>query len=456
MNQPKKPILVNAFTMNSVGHIHQGLWTHPRDESSRYHTLSYWTNTARILEHGLFDGIFIADVLGYYDVYQGNADLTLRESIQLPSNDPWTLVSAMAAVTEHLGFGVTATVRAENPYAFSRRVSSLDHLTNGRLGWNIVTGHLDSTARALSGEARLESHDARYDRADDFLEFVYKLWEGSWQDDAVVIDKSGRVFTDPKKVRAIWHDGAYYRGNAIHLCQPSPQRTPVLFQAGTSGRGLRFAGKHAEGVFIWPPDKERARQASRALREAARESGRHPEDIRIFAGIAVVTGETNGEARDKYEEYMRYSNTEAALAHFSAATGIDFSRYDLDEPIDYGVSNAIQSAQQNVERKGLLTRRQLLEAHGNIGSRAVLVVGDGRQVADELEAWVEEGEIDGFNLTRIVVPETWEDFSRFVVPELQNRGRFKTTYREGALRHKLFGQGNKLPERHPGARFRHG
>lgn len=186
-----KKILLNAFDMNCVGHINHGLWTHPRDESHRFNELSYWTDLAKTLEKGLFDGLFIADITGVYDVYQNGIDLTLKESIQLPSHDPSTLVSAMATVTKNLGFGVTVNLSYESPYQFARRFASLDHLTHGRIGWNIVTGYLDSAQR-LIGENGLKDHDLRYEQAEEFLQLCYKFWEGSWEDDAVLKDKQQR------------------------------------------------------------------------------------------------------------------------------------------------------------------------------------------------------------------------------------------------------------------------
>jgi FMN-dependent oxidoreductase (nitrilotriacetate monooxygenase family) len=292
----KKQILLNAFNMNCVGHINHGLWTHPRDRSSDYNTIEHWTDMARTLERGLFDGLFIADIVGVYDLYQGNVDTTLRESIQLPVNDPLMLVSAMAAVTQHLGFGVTVNLTYEQPYLLARRFSTLDHLTRGRIGWNIVTGYLDSAARAmgLSGQV---AHDERYDRADEYLEVLYKLWEGSWEEGAVRADKAARVFADPARVHKVRHDGRYYKVDGYHLSEPSPQRTPVLFQAGSSGRGQRFAGRHAECVFISPPSKEAARKSVQSLREQLVQAGRRPDDVKVFVGAAVVTGATHKQAR---------------------------------------------------------------------------------------------------------------------------------------------------------------
>jgi FMN-dependent oxidoreductase (nitrilotriacetate monooxygenase family) len=447
----KKKILLNAFNMNCVGHINHGLWTHPRDDSTRYRSLGYWTDLARLLERGLFDGIFLADIVGVYDVYQQSVDLTLRESVQLPVNDPLLLVPAMAGVTRHLGFGVTSNLSYEPPYLFARRMSTLDHLTDGRAGWNIVTGYLDSAARAMGMQAQ-EEHDSRYDRADDYLELAYKLWEGSWEDGAVQRDKQARVFADPSRVHRIRHQGPYYRMEGYHLCEPSPQRTPVLFQAGSSGRGQQFAARHAEGIFIMAQDKEATRRTVQGLREQAVRAGRRAEDLKIFMGLAVVVDKTARAANEKFEEYWRYASPEAGLAHFASSVGVDFSRYGLDDPVDYGGGNGIQSA-ASTARAGAMTKRRLLERF-RLGSRYPTVVGDAAAVADELQSWVDETGIDGFNLSRTVTPESYADFIDLVVPELQSRGVYKTAYEEGALRHKLFGGGDRLPARHPAAAYR--
>ncbi|MBY4948260.1 LLM class flavin-dependent oxidoreductase [Cupriavidus respiraculi] len=447
----KKTILLNAFNMNCVGHINHGLWTHPRDRSTEYNTIEYWTDQARTLERGLFDGLFLADIVGVYDVYQGNVDVTLRESIQLPVNDPLLLVPAMAAVTRHLGFGVTVNLSYEPPYLLARRFSTLDHLTRGRIGWNIVTGYLDSAARAMGVQAQLP-HDQRYDRADEYLDVMYQLWEGSWEDGAVRRDKAARVFADPARVHRVRHEGAHYRVDGYHLAEPSPQRTPVLFQAGSSGRGQQFAARHAECVFISPPNREAARNTVKALREQLVAAGRRPDDVKVFAGAAVVTGPTEQQARAKHAEYKDYASREAGLAHFAASTGVDFGQYDLDAPVDYAGGNAIESASRTAQQQGW-TRRKLLSLF-ELGGRYPALVGDPAQVADELQSWVEDTGIDGFNLSRTVVPESYEDFVDLVVPVLQERGVYKTAYAEGSLRRKLFGESDRLPARHAAAQFR--
>jgi alkanesulfonate monooxygenase SsuD/methylene tetrahydromethanopterin reductase-like flavin-dependent oxidoreductase (luciferase family) len=238
-----------------------------------------------------------------------------------------------------------------------------------------------------------------------------------------------------------------------HLSEPSIQRTPVLYQAGTSGRGRQFAIRHAECVFITAPDKASARKTSRLLRETLVAAGRRADDIKILVGITVIADRSRQVAQEKYAEYLRYASPEAGLAHFSASTGIDFSRYELDDTIAYGgPSNASQSAAQLAQQRGW-TKRQLLGELA-IGGRYPTIVGDGSQVADELNDWIVEGEIDGFNLTRTVTPESYEDFIAYVVPALQDRGIYKTAYAEGSLRNRLFGEGNRLPPRHAGSTFR--
>ena len=449
-SQPKK-ILLNAFDMNCVGHINHGLWTHPRDESHRFNELSYWTELAKTLELGLFDGLFIADITGVYDVYQHNIDLTLKESIQLPSHDPSTLVSAMAAVTQHLGFGVTVNLSYESPYQFARRFASLDHLTQGRMGWNIVTGYLDSAER-LIGHKGLKDHDLRYEQAEEFLELCYKFWEGSWENDAIQKDKINRIFTDPKKVHEIHHQGKFYQSQGVFQVAPSKQRTPVLYQAGASAKGLSFATQHAEGMFIGADSPEKLKLQVEKIREQTQQQGRNPDEIKLFVGITVVTAETDELAQEKFAEYIRYASPEAGIAHFSSSVGIDLSQFAANEAIPYKQTNSIASVNNKFkEQKITITD---LKAQHILGGRYPLIVGSGATVAEKLIQLLDETGVDGFNLTRTVAPESHQDFIRLVIPELQQRGRYKTAYENGSLRHKLFQQGDLLSETHPAQQFR--
>ena len=289
----QREIRLNAFDMACVGHIQQGIWTHPRDTSTQYNTLAHWLDLARLLERGLFDGLFLADVLGVYDVLDGSADAAIRSAAQVPLLDPAMLVPAMAAVTSQLGFGITANLSYEAPYLFARRMSTLDHLTQGRIGWNIVTGYLDSAARAMGLDRQMQ-HDDRYDMADEYMEVVYRLWEESWGEGAVLRDAAGGRFADPAQIRRIRHEGRQYRLDAYHLCEPSPQRTPVLYQAGASARGQAFAARHAECVFLNGGPAEDVARHIASLRALAA-----PRELRVFVGATLVMGRSEAEAAEK-------------------------------------------------------------------------------------------------------------------------------------------------------------
>ena len=440
-----REIRLNAFDMACVGHIQQGMWTHPRDRATDYLSLDHWTGMARLLERGLFDGLFLADVLGIYDVHGGSGDAAIRHGVQVPLLDPMLLVPAMAAVTQHLGFGVTVNLAWEPPALLARRFSTLDHLTKGRIGWNIVTGYLDSAARAM-GLDRQMAHDDRYDMADEFMQVVYRLWEESWAADAVKRDRVAGVYADPARVRRIRHEGRQYRMDAPHLVEPSPQRTPVLYQAGASDRGRAFAAQHAECVFLNGGPKPHAAGLVQDLRARA---GSRP--IKAFMGATLIIGRTAAEARDKLEDYRRCASVEAALVHASASLGIDLAKLDLDDELPAAPSEAIRSNVEALRAAAPRATKRALIDQMILGSRQPPIVGSAEEVADALIAWVDEADIDGFNLSRTVVPECLEDVVTMLVPALQERGRYKRDYAPGTYREKLFGAGPRLAAPHPAA-----
>ena len=449
-----REIRLNAFDMNCVGHIQHGMWAHPRDRSMHYTDLDHWVSLARTLERGLFDGLFLADILGVYDVFQGQPDASIRNAVQIPVNDPLLLIPAMAYATQHLGFGVTCNLTYEPPYTFARRMSTLDHLTKGRIGWNVVTGYLDSAARGM-GLAQQPEHDSRYDVAEEYMQVVYQLWEGSWEDRAVLRDRASRRFADPARVHRVKHEGVHYKVDAIHLSEPSPQRTPVLYQAGASARGREFAAAHAECIFVNGQFRHNVRDIVADIRARTKAFGRDPHDIKMFVGATVVVAPTEAEAQDKLAEYREYASSEGALAHYSSSVGVDFSRYGPDEPIRFVNTNALRSNLEAITvRSGTeWTLRKLMQMMV-LGSRQAPIVGSPSQVADELLAWVSEADVDGFNLSRTVIPECVEDFVALVVPELQTRGVMKRAYAPGTLREKLFGGAARLPASHPAAHCR--
>lgn len=440
-----REIRLNAFDMACVGHIQQGLWTQPRDRAVGYLSLDHWMALARLLERGLFDGLFLADVLGVYDVHGGSQDAAVRHGVQIPLLDPMLLVPAMAAVTTHLGFGVTVNLAWEPPALLARRFSTLDHLTRGRIGWNIVTGYLDSAARAM-GLDRQMAHDDRYDMADEFMGVVYRLWEESWAADAVKRDRATGVYADPSRVSRIRHDGAQYRLDAPHLVEPSPQRTPVLYQAGASDRGRAFAALHAECVFINGGPKPHVAALVADLRRRAA-----PRPIQAFMGATLILGRTATEARDKLEDYRRHASMEAALVHASASLGIDLARFGMDDELPTA-SEAIRSNVEALRAAAPRATKRALIDRMVLGSRQPPIVGSVEEVADALIAWADDADIDGFNLSRTVMPECLEDVVTLLVPALQERGRYKRGYAEGTYREKLFGAGPRLSAPHPAAR----
>ncbi len=453
-----KHIRLNAFDMNCIVHQSPGLWTHPRDTSASYNTLDYWVDLARILERGKFDALFLADVLGIYDVYRGGPQTALEHAVQVPVNDPLMVIPVMAHVTEHLGFGVTCSLTYEHPYPFARRMSTLDHLTKGRIGWNIVTGYLDSAAQGM-GLTVQHDHDTRYEIAEDYMQVVYKLWEGSWEDGAVLRDTVGRRFADASRIHRISHDGPHFRSNAVHLCEPSPQRTPVLYQAGSSGRGRRFAAEHAECVFINGPTQRTVANTVAALRRSSVDAGRNPAELLVLTMLTIITGRTTKEAQDKLAEYRGHVDEEGALALMSGWTGLDFSKLDPDAPIPFAKTGAMASALEsftvNADPGQVWTPREVAR-HAAIGGRGPVIVGSATEVADALQDWVANTDVDGFNLAYAVTHETFADIADLVVPILQERGVFKRDYAPGTLREKLYGPGRaRLGTDHPAHRYRH-
>lgn len=417
---------VNLFEMACLSHITHGRWVLEGNTRERFDDLGFWTGLAELAEAGSLDAIFLADVLGTYDGYGGGPATAVREGMQLPANDPAVLVPAMAAVTRDLGFAITSSTSYEQPFTVARRLSTLDHLTKGRLGWNVVTSYLPNAARNVGLDDEIE-HEARYRRADEFVDVALKLWEGSWDDDAVVADRTRRVYADPERVRRIDHVGEFFRVQGPHLCSPSRQRTPVLFQAGGSPAGRTLAARLAEAVFVHGRTLDEVRSGIEETRARAVLEGRDPDSIRFLPLAHIITGRDDRSVAAKVAEYDRTFNLEGYLTHWS-----------------HGL------------RAGDLLDRTL-EEQIRLGSRSPFyVAATPRVVVDEIERWVEVAGIDGFNLVQYHTPGTLEDFIELVVPELRRRGLFREGYSPGeTLRERFAGAGRaRLPADHPGARYR--
>ncbi|MGK3115436.1 LLM class flavin-dependent oxidoreductase [Candidatus Pantoea formicae] len=454
MSRP--PFLLFGFMMNVPGHISAGLWRHPEDQAHRYTELAYWTEIAKQLDQAGFDALFIADALGQLDVWQGKPDTALRLAAQMPVNDPLLLVSAMAAVTQHLGFGITVSTTYEHPYLLARKFTTLDHLTQGRIAWNVVTSMLDSAARNL-GLTQQIPHDERYERAQEFLDVTGKLWEGSWEDGAVHRDKDNSLYSDPTKVHAINHQGRWYQVPDAHLSEPSPQRTPVLFQAGTSSRGAQFAARNAEVIFLGGITPQAIAEDIQRIRALAEAEGRDSGSLRFVTAITVVTAESDKAAQAKLRDYQQYISEEAALALFSAWTGIDWSQEDLDTPLAFRETDACRSALASLTRIDDQKRWTLRDAaqYIGIGGLHPLLVGGAESIADQLDAFAAESGVDGFNLAWAISPGSFTDFITYVMPVLRQRGRLRSMPAQpSTLRERLLGQPH-LSADHPAARFRH-
>lgn len=406
-----------AFQMLTPGTA--GTW---RDPTSRreYLSLEYWQEQAVLLERAGFEGLFFADLLGAMETKESGPELAIRDASSMPLADPFTLVSALAAVTRRLGFVVTASTEFEHPFALARRFSSLDHFTNGRIGWNIVTSYLESAADNF-GVATFPSPAERYARAEEFLAVTRKLWS-SWEPDAVVKDAERGSYADPRKVHAINHRGPRFTVKGPHLLEPSPQREPVRFVATMSEEGLAFAARHAEGVYTRATSPQQLEQRIDRLRSLSREAGRdHPPAV--YALIDLYVGSTEDCARRKAAGRNRFATDESLLL----AKGIDIRAHSRDARLASSSGFGRSRGEQAPTGKALVaeptpTIGDLLRASRGVdASSAFTLVGTPEQVTDRLLRLAEHTGLTGFVLPSSDV-STYADFARLLTPHLRSRG----------------------------------
>ncbi|EDU49391.1 dibenzothiophene desulfurization enzyme A [Pyrenophora tritici-repentis] len=429
--KPGKKLIINAFVEMCSGHQSPGMWRHPDDHSHEFNDLDHWVDLAKLLEEAKVHGIFIADVLGGYDVYNGNLDAAITSGAQWPVNEPLAVISAMAAATKSIGFGVTVSTTYEQPYHLARRLSTVDHLTKGRLGWNIVTSYLDSAARNMGMKQQLP-HDERYAQAEEYVKVMYKLFESSWRDDAVVLDRKKGVYTVPDRVRQIDHQGKYFQVPGPHICQPSPQRTPLILQAGASKAGKTFAAQNAEAIFVSAHAPVVCAKNIAEIREiASSQFGRNGSSIKFLALATPILGRTEAEAQAKLADYRKYASLEGALALFCGWTGIDLGKYGDEEELRQVESNAVRSTVEGFARFSPGTSKwtkHTVAEHISIGGIGPLFVGTPSQVADGFQTWVDEADVDGFNIAYALFPQSFKDVVELLLPELKKRGMFWEDY----------------------------
>ena len=426
----RKQIHLNLFVMGR-GH-HEAGWRHPRASASALTDVDYYRRLARTAEAGLFDSIFLADILALgKDVGH----------VPVGGLEPITLLAALAGATEPIGLIGTASTTYSEPYNLARQFASLDHISQGRVGWNIVTSWFQG-ANENFGLDQQPPHAERYARAHDFVEATLKLWD-SWADDAIVDDAASGRYADPRRIRPVAHEGPFYRVAGALNVPRSPQGRPVLVQAGSSEAGKQFAARYAEAVFTAHLEKTAAASFYRELKAAARAVGRRDDQIVILPGLSPVIGSTEAEARRRSEELNELTDAEVGRERLSNRFGgHDFSHLPLDRPLsvdDFPDPATVQAAQSragvitSLVARERLTLRQLL--HRLAGARGhFTLAGTPEQVADAIEDWTSNGAADGFNLMPPVLPALLDDFVEQVIPILQKRGLFRTAYEAATLR----------------------
>ncbi|GAA1193459.1 NtaA/DmoA family FMN-dependent monooxygenase [Pseudonocardia alaniniphila] len=427
-----------GFVQHGVMNHASTMWAHPQDKIGySFARPEYWRDLGRIMERGLFDAMFIADELAPYTTYQGSSDAVVRYAAQFPVHDPAAVVPIVGAFTKHLGIGITLSTSFIRPYQMVRQLSTLDHLTGGRVGWNIVTSYSKSEFQAM-GLENLTPRDKRYEVVEEYMQLCYQLWD-SWDDDAISYDRSTGVFADPSKVREVDFQGRYFRSRGRSFVMPSPQRRPVLWQAGSSEQGRDFAARHAESVFGVFPTVTTMRAYADDIRARADRAGRDPSQLKLIFGLQTVVDRSRDRAVEKYEEFRSLIRIESALAIMSGHTGVDFSTLDLDDDVAdvdaQGIRGLFDAILQKNDGKPV-TVREAAELYG-MAMGAPTAVGTPADVADEMEHYLDEGGCDGFMLLATNVPGCFVDIAELVVPELQRRGRYRQRYPGTTLRESL-------------------
>ncbi|MFH7766001.1 LLM class flavin-dependent oxidoreductase [Acinetobacter sp. BSP-28] len=438
----KRQIKLGAFIPTTSQHA--AGWRHPESRPQDHLSIDYAIELARTAEKGLFDAYFLADGLSVSwgsakEGQQGLGDKAV-------GFEPVTLFAAISAVTQHIGFIATASTTYEDPYILARKFASLDHISKGRAAWNVVTTASADTARNFG----LEQHPdpkTRYERADEFIEVVQKLWD-SWEDDAFIYNKESGQFFDVSKFHEPKHQGKYFKvDGALNVSRPV-QGYPVIVQAGQSEDGRELAGKYAEVIFTAQQNLADAQEFYRDVKSRLVKYGRQPDDLKIMPGVSIFVAKTEQEAQEKYQLLNSLIHPKVGLSLLSGLSGgINLEKYDLDAPFpkledaDINFSSR-QQMMIDIARKHNFSIRQLYEYIASARGHWTLI-GTPEQVVDQLQNWFENEAADGFNILPPTTPTSLNDFVKLIVPELQRRGLFRTEYEGKTLRENL---GLKRPE----------
>ena len=414
---------------------HLGAWRHPDVPAAGPLDWRYFLNTARLAEEAKFDMVFLADGIGIR--VRDEPEGSLCRSAHTVELEPLTLYAAIATHTEHIGFVATASTSYNEPFHVARKFASLDHISGGRAGWNVVTSWSNEEAWNFGRDQHFD-YETRYERAQEFVEVVAGLWD-SFEDGAMVRDKESGIYFDPAKMHVLHHKGRHFSVRGPLSSARTPQGRPLIVQAGAAEQGQEIAGAHADAVYAMPFDLPTARQYYTSLRASAARHGRAPDAVKILPGFTPYVGRSESEARAKYDQMRRLIHPKVGLGILYAYCG-DLSRYPIDGPVPEPSGDAplksIGNALLERARRDKLSIRDLYEtmAAGNSGR---VLVGTAEQIADDMELWFKEGAADGFNICASHLPGGLEDFATLVVPELQRRGLFRTEYEGKTLRENL-------------------
>ncbi|MBE9061395.1 LLM class flavin-dependent oxidoreductase [cf. Phormidesmis sp. LEGE 11477] len=434
----KKKIHLLGFLQHGFNSHAIGMWRYPKDKINwNWSGPEYWQHMARTMERGMFDGMFIADELAPYNNFQNSSDACVKWAVQCPTHEPSTIVPIITTATKYLGVGVTLSTAFEHPYSMVRRLSSLDHLSGGRVAWNVVSSYSRSEWDAYG--AAMTPRAERYDRMEEYMEICYQLWD-SWEPDAIIADRESGIFADPAKVHEVDYQGKYFSCKGRSFCYRSPQGRPVLWQAGASDRGRDFASKHAEAIFAVHPTVDRMRQYSDDLNDRLQNRFQRPAgSVKLIYGLQCIVGESHEHAKEKYEQILSNIPLEGALAWISGHFGPDFSTYDLDEYVQDIEIPGIQGLFESIiyAKGGAPITVKEAALYYAMGMGMPVLYGTAAEIADKIEYFVDEGGADGFMLIASYTPGCYEEFVDMVVPELQRRGRYRTEYTGSTLRENL-------------------
>jgi FMN-dependent oxidoreductase (nitrilotriacetate monooxygenase family) len=419
---------VAQFLMHGPTYHSLAMWRHPRTQYSSYqwNRPELYQHIARVCERGKFDMVFFADLSFMADAYGGSLAPAIRYATQAPVHDPTALLGWLGATTTTIGLASTFSISHQHPFYAARLWATLDHLTRGRAGWNVVTS-INHNESANYG-AELMEHNLRYERADEFMEVCFKLWN-SWEADAVVMDRERCIFTDAAKVHRIEHEGRFFKSRGPLNVTRSPQTGPAIIQAGASSKGRAFAAKYAEAIFAVQPFVEGAREYYEDVKGRIERCGRDPDHCKILFGVQPIVGRTEEEAREKQAFHNSLVPEEAGMAILSGHLDYDFAQLDPDQVLEKFPAPNVQGLVDVYHRmagKGV-SLREVARMHGQSVSLPQ-IVGTPDQVADQLEAYFDYAGGDGFMLTAIYTPGAIEEFVDLVIPVLQKRGRFRRDY----------------------------